>query len=285
MNRIVCNTIFCTAVLSLCAATELAYARGGAAGAGIGAAEAGAIRGGLGKANVAATQTAEQAASPQSDSIESTTKTAQTPVDPCAVPTLMTGAYMGLQLGYGTYAVRNRVVNPFTTTYVSDPVGGDNGFTGGIFAGYGRILYSSWFYLGGEVFINANNFDQRFGISSGPGSPRYNNQTNSGTSFGFGLLPGIMLTKSTLTYVRIGWNVITIKTNENVNGGAISSTSKNMDGLALGIGFNTLISTNYSLRSEFDHVFLSSYNTGGIYKTLVSPSSNQFTMAIIYNFG
>lgn len=283
MNRIVWNTIFCTTLISFCATAELAYARGGGeAGAG---AAAGAIRGGLGKANVAATQSAEQAASPQSDTIESTKKAAQTPANPCAVPTLMTGAYMGLQLGYGTYTVRNRVVTPGTTTYVADPVGGDNGFTGGIFVGYGRTILYPWFYLGGEAFINANNFDQRFGISSGPTTPRYNNQTNSGTSFGFGLLPGIMLTKSTLTYVRVGWNVVIIKTNENINNGSISTTSKNMDGLALGIGFNTLISTNYSLRSEFDHVFLSSYNTGGIYKTLVSPSSNQFTMAIIYSFG
>lgn len=285
MNRISRKLLFCTTLLSLCTAAELAYARGGEGGAGMSAATAGAIRGGLGKTNVAATETAEQAASPQSDSIESTPPATPTPANPCAVPSLLTGAYMGIQLGYGTYTVRNRVDTPFGLAYTANPVAADTGWTLGILAGYGRTLYKPWFYLGGEAFVNANNFDQEFAMSAGPGSSRYNNQTNSGPSFGFGILPGVMLTPSTLTFVRIGWDWVIVKTDENIDNAFISTTSKTMDGLVLGIGMDTLISTNYRLRGEFDHVFLSSYNTGGSYDTLVSPSSNQFVMSLMYSFG
>lgn len=280
MNRTPWKLIFIGALLATASTTNISYARGGATGGAVAAAADESIA-----ADQAAEAARQQAQAGQELQAENAVKpAAPTPVNPCAVPTLMSGSYIGVQLGYGPYRVRNSILTPGASTLTSNLVASANGWAAGALMGYGTMM-NPWFYLGGEIFIVANNFDQNFSTANGPGSTTYTNLTGNGPTYGIGLLPGIKLTESTLTFIRLGWNRVVIKTFETVTGSASSNTSKTMDGLVFGIGMETLIFTNYSLRGEFDHMYFSSYNTAGPYNTLVNPSSNQFMMSLLYHFG
>jgi hypothetical protein len=204
----------------------------------------------------------------------------------CQYPTLMDGWYMGAQIGYGPYRVRNRIDTPGTPEIISNLVASANGWAAGVAAGYGKMI-NPWFYLGGELFIDANNFDQNFVFSTGPTTSAYTNKTGNGPIYGIGLLPGIKLTPSTLTYARLGWNRVEIKTFEEVTDCdcSINNVSKTMGGFVFGIGIETLITSNYSVRGEFDHMYVNSYNTTSIYDTEVSASSNQYMLTFIYHAG
>ena len=195
----------------------------------------------------------------------------------------MPGWYMGAQLGYGTYRVRNSISNPASSGITSNLVAAANGYAAGILMGYGRMV-NPWIYIGAEAFINANNFDQNYSYNNGIGTSTYINQTNSGPTLGIGILPGIKLTESTLTYLRLGWNRVTIKTIETFTGAVSGNRSISRTGFVFGVGIETLIMDNYSVRGEFDHMYFNSYQSYNPYNTLVNPSSNQYMLSFIYHF-
>lgn len=276
MNKTLWKLPLYASLLTLALSMELAHARGGAAGGVVAAAA---------EESIAADQAAEESES-RPDSGQSDTilpSTPPTPANPCARPALMNGWYMGIQTGYGAIRVRNSIVTPGASTLTSNLVAAASNWSAGALFGYGT-MFNPWAYLGGEIFIVANNFQQNFSSANGPGSIVYTNETLNGPTYGIGILPGIKFNESTLTFARLGWNRVVIKTNETVTGSVSGSTSKTMDGLVLGIGIETLMIYNYSIRGEFDHIFLSSYNTTGPYNTKVSPSSNQYSLALIYHF-
>ena len=201
----------------------------------------------------------------------------------CPKTALHTGSYLGAQLGYGSYRVRNTIGSPGGVPLTTSLVEAANGWSAGVALGYGQMI-NEWFYLGGEVFINANNMEQNFNIGNTAPAYTYSNLTYSGPTYGIGLLPGIRITESTLTYGRLGWNEIVMKTEEAVTGGPNRTRSIARSGFVFGIGIETLIADNYSLRGEFDHTYFSSYNTFSVYNTLVDSSSNQFMMTVLYHF-
>ncbi|HTM64067.1 MAG TPA: outer membrane beta-barrel protein [Gammaproteobacteria bacterium] len=196
---------------------------------------------------------------------------------------LMTGWYLGAQVGYDAYRVRNSVSVPAgAATLVTNPTIAANGWVGGLMLGYGMMM-NEWFYLGGEVFADISNADQNFSATAGGST--YTNKFEVDSSYGLGLLPGIKMTDSTLTYVRLGWNWANLKTNETLTGAASSSKSNTSNGFVFGVGMETLIVDNWSLRGEWDHTWYSSYNTGGVYGTSVNPSNNEYMLGLIYHFG
>jgi len=279
MNHLGRNLLFCTTVLALTSVANVAHAAaGGASGAGLRGAASAVTTKAQAINNPAANA---QGTAPGSNASGTAPTGGEQPVaaSPCQVPTLMDGSYMGAQLGYGTYRVRNMVTYPFTL----NPVIADTNWSFGINIGYGKML-TPLFYLGGELFAVANTLDQPFTASNSTVS--YTNETSVGPTYGFGLLPGIRLTKETLTYIRLGVNRVIMKSNETATfagiGTASSNASKIKYGFVFGLGMETLIFTNYSLRGEFDHMYLGSYNTGD-FNTRVYPSSNQFTMSVIYH--
>ena len=283
MNRITWKLIFCTSLASLCSTTELAHARG------VGNVSAGVVAGKIAQTQTGATKAAEQAEAgpgpvPTPADTSATPAASEIPVNPCQIPTLMQRWYMGVQLGYGTYRVRNSITNPASSGITSNLVAAANGFAAGILMGYGRMV-NPWFYLGAEAFIDANNFDQNYSYNNGIGTPTYTNLTNNGPTLGFGILPGIKLTESTLTYLRLGWNRLTIKTIETFTGTVVTGNrSISRTGFVFGAGIETLIMDNYSVRGEFDHMYFNSYRTYNPYNTTVSPSSNQYMLSLIYHF-
>lgn len=282
MNRFSRKLLVSTTLLSLCSVATMAYARGeggaaaaaGAAGvrAGLSAVAAKAQTTGVGANDAANASLADQAAVPAA--------AVQPAVNPCKVPTLLDGWYIGAQAGYGSYRVRNNI-NFFdgAPLYAMDVVNaGSNWSVGGVI-GYGKML-SQLFYLGGELSIVANTMEHtlysNFGIV-------YTNQYSSGPTYGLSLLPGIRLTNETLTYLRFGYNRVKFNSTETIVPLTPVNVSKNLNGFVIGIGMETLITGNYSVRGEFDHVFFSSYNTAGYYNTAVSPAYNGYALTFIYH--
>lgn len=202
----------------------------------------------------------------------------------CPPPQMLkTGWYLGAQVGYDSYRVRNSVTTPGTSSLVTNPVIAANGWVGGLMLGYG-MMANDWFYLGGEIFANVSNADQNF--STGVTGSTYTNKFEVNSSYGLGILPGIKMTDSTLTFVRLGWNWANLKTNETITGSAAGSKSNTSNGFVFGVGMETLIVDNWSLRGEFDHTWYSSYNTSApTYGTSVNPSDNQYMLGLLYHFG
>lgn len=186
MNAISKRLILVTALLAAYSTTNLTYARGAAAGGAVAAAAEESIA-----ADQAAEESRQQAEAGQELQAENAAKpVTPAPVNPCAVPTLMTGSYIGVQLGYGPYRVRNSISSPGASTLTSNLVAAANGWAAGALMGYGTMM-NPLFYLGGEIFIDANNFDQNYSTANGPGSTTYTNLTGNGPTYGIGLLPGL----------------------------------------------------------------------------------------------
>lgn len=202
----------------------------------------------------------------------------------CPPPQMLaTGWYIGLQLGYETYRVRNSVNNPgapAVPSLVSNPVLAAKGWVGGMLLGYDYMI-TDLFTIGAEIFMNASNADQFFSVA--PGNT-YNYKVKINPAYGIGILPGIKVTDSTLAYIRLGWDKANIKVSENrltVPGANKRYTS---NAFTFGFGLETVTYGDWSLRGEYDHMWYGSFTTPAPYSTNVSPSDNQFMLAMIYHF-
>ncbi len=102
------------------------------------------------------------------------------------------------------------------------------------------------------------------------------------TSWGVSLLPGIKLNDQSLLYGRIGYVRTYLKS---VEKGVISGSATDTDwenGADLGIGLETLLMGNFSLRAEYNHIFYNAFTTP--LSTRISPANNQFVLGLIYHF-
>ena len=208
----------------------------------------------------------------------------------CPPPQILkTGLYLGGQVGYDSYRVRESI-DASSLGFRTNPVLNANGWVGGLMLGYGMMIYD-WVYLGGEVFGNLSGASQTMSPTR-TGSGAVNTDFQVSGSWGVGLLPGIKVTDSTLTYVRLGWNWANLKQNVNVTDvtGAIVSTgskSETSNGFVFGVGMETLIVENWSLRGEFDHTWYSDFTalSTTLATVTTNPSDNQYMLALIYHFG
>src|SRR3990167_1887622 len=115
---------------------------------------------------------------------------------------LMTGWYLGAQVGYDSYRTRYNITEVGVLS--SNPVMASNGWVGGLMLGYGMMM-NNWFYLGGEIFANWANSSNSVTVTV-PAVATGTYTFDVDNSYGVGLLPGIKMTDSTLTYIRLGWN-------------------------------------------------------------------------------
>lgn len=199
----------------------------------------------------------------------------------CPPPAMLkTGWYLGGQVGYDSYRVRNSVQTPGASALTANPVLSANGWVGGVMLGYGMMM-NEWFYGGLEIFGNWSSADASFSTAD---TSTYTNRFEANTSYGIGILPGAKLTDSTLTYLRLGWNWANVKTKETVTGSSGANKSNTSNGFVFGFGMETLLMDNWSLRGEYDHMWYSDYNTNSTYGTRVDPSDNQFLASLIYHF-
>lgn len=216
----------------------------------------------------------------------------------CPPPQMLkTGWYLGAQAGYDSYRVRENITGTVEGVgFAANPVLNGTGWVGGLMLGYGMMM-NEWFYLGGEVFGNFSGVDQNqtFTINTGTGS-NMNTSFQVNGSWGLGLLPGIKMTDSTLTYVRLGWNWANLKQTGSAFDATVPATvsgskTNTSNGFVFGIGMETLIVDNWSLRGEFDHTWYSNYTAASVgtvagpnLSVSTNPSDNQFMLAVLYHF-
>jgi outer membrane immunogenic protein len=198
---------------------------------------------------------------------------------PCPAPKLlMDGFYLGAQGGYDSYRVRETLSTPGSSSITGTSVLNTTGWVGGLFLGYGQ--YINRFYLGIEGFGNASNSQQANSTTDLLGT--YYSQFQVNSSYGLALLPGVSINDTTLGYLRLGYNWANLKLKETVTGSNGVSKSNTSNGFNLGLGIETLIVDNWSVRTEYSHTYYNSFNTS--YGTSVNPSDNQFMLGVLYHF-
>jgi len=97
-------------------------------------------------------------------------------------------------------------------------------------------------------------------------------------------LPGMKLNDTSLGYVRLGWNWANLKSKESMTGGASANKSNTSNGFVWGVGVETLLVDNWSVRTEYSHTYYSNFTSGGAFATKFSPSDNQFMVGVLYHF-
>lgn len=217
---------------------------------------------------------------------------------PCPMPpSLMDGFYLGGQVGYDSFRVRQSDAFAFDDAVLG--IAGNStstgtiaatGWMGGLFLGYGQY-FSNFYYLAGEIFGNWSGAEQtnRYASSvtiagvthNAAGSEKF----EANGTFGLSILPGIKLNDATLGYLRIGYDWTRLKASDTVtvNGTTFSDSNSNTrGGWDLGLGMETLLVQNWSARVEYNHIWYSNFDAlGGTFK----PSDNQYTLGILYHFG
>lgn len=204
---------------------------------------------------------------------------------PCPPPAMLKdGFYLGAQVGYDSYRVREN----FATTGVSfNPAVSATGWVGGLFIGYGQYL-TDLFYLGGEIFGNFSGAESKTTLSvvdPGEGVATASNKVQVNGNYGLALLPGVRLNDGALGYLRLGWNWASIKGTNSVSvpgiGSGSHSNTKTANGFDLGVGIEALVYENWSVRTEYSHTWFNSFSAGGV---TYNPSDNQFLLSGIYHF-
>lgn len=204
-------------------------------------------------------------------------------VEPCPAPAMLLGGfYLGGQVGYDSY----HVDESFDVTPVAGLSGNPKisapGWLAGLFLGYGQ--YWDTFYLGGEVFGNWTQADESYTINNTASAPTilsYTNKFEVNSNYGISILPGLRLNDTTTGYIRLGWNWANLKGKETTPAGSLSK-SKTSNGFQYGIGLETLLTGNWSLRGEYNHTKFNSFSSTN--NTKWDPSDNQALLGIVYHF-
>jgi outer membrane immunogenic protein len=205
---------------------------------------------------------------------------------PCPTPLMIKdGFYLGAQVGYDSYRVRQNVtLTDGIDSLSSNPVLNPAGFVGGIFGGYGQ--YFDMYYLGGEIFVNGSGAETSYTTTATAGGVTDSaySKVSVGTSYGISLLPGVKLNDASLLYVRLGWNRAQIKGQSSLTTatGTYSTSNNNWsNGFNYGLGVESAFYQNWSARLEYTHTNYNSFSSGG---SSFSPSDNQAMLGLIYHF-
>lgn len=206
---------------------------------------------------------------------------------PCPVEKpLKDGFYVGAQVGYDSY----RAAESYNLANGTLAANGSNtinatGWAGGLFAGYGQYFQDAY-YLAGEILVNTSGASQSNNgtFTSAGTSVATNNKFSANTSYGVRLLPGIKLNNSALLYIPLGYISTSLKGTQSISSGALGasgSKSQYSGAFVYGIGIETAIYENFSLRGEYTHTNNNSFSTGGVKWT---PYDNQVMLGLLYHF-
>jgi opacity protein-like surface antigen len=212
---------------------------------------------------------------------------------PCPQPLyLKDGFYVGVNALYDNY--RTRVTRSFvlgTSSGSSTNVVASNGWGGGAFAGYG-MYFNNLYYLAGEIFVDGSSASQAISststaIGAGGVTNNANFKASASASWGVSVLPGLKLNDSSLGYIRLGYEGARLRGQQfgsTTSAGGLSSygsSSKWLSGFNYGVGLETAVYQNVSVRGEFNHTGYGSTSAGG---ASFSPTDNQYTLGLIYHF-
>jgi len=198
---------------------------------------------------------------------------------------LKDGFYVGAQLGYDSYraseSVNATIPGTPPVTINGSRAMNATGWVGGLLAGYGQY-FQDLYYLAGEIMVNTSGASQNDSFSTSTAGNVLTTKFSANTSYGIRLLPGIKLNNSALLYIPLGYMSASLKGTANSFGGIISSSkSQYSGGFVYGVGIETAIYENFSLRGEYTHTNNNSFSSNGV---KWSPSDNQFMLGLLYHF-
>lgn len=184
------------------------------------------------------------------------------------------GVYLGGQ--GGVVLVNSETTTTGGTTDAFDG-NGAKGLTGGLLLGYGQRVDASHFAVEVEGGASSADYQERKGNGDA-----YDMEMDY--NYGISFLGGGYLTHSTLLYGRIGW----MRANfdwKRTSGGVTRSGSADTHGFRGGLGLQTDLSAQLSLRGEYLYTNYSEYNFGTGNETFsVTPASGTFRLGVIYDF-
>jgi opacity protein-like surface antigen len=203
---------------------------------------------------------------------------------PCPVPaTLKDGIYVGVQGGFDAFGVRENIALPTTPAIAGNPTVNNSAWTGGLLLGYGKAI-KKYFYLGAEIFGNISGVNANFRQTSNIGY--YTSNMIARGSYGFSILPGIKLTNTSLAYLHLGYNWINLRSQENTSAAQPLNYASNRGtahGFSYGLGAETLVYQDWSLRADYTYTNYSSSSSD--LGTTFRPSDNRFMLGVLYHFG
>lgn len=180
------------------------------------------------------------------------------------------GAYIGFGVGanQGSWSIQDAN----NVNYGA----GSHGVIGTLLAGY--ALNADRFYLGLEGFITeASNKSGTKRINNGTVS-RYVRQTYG---YGFGVLPGYMITDGAIVYARGG----AVRSHFQVRDTSVGrnvSNAPTQTGVQVGCGVQVAVAPNFDLRGEYAYTSYRSYsNANGRF----TPRDNQLGLSLLYRLG
>jgi outer membrane immunogenic protein len=199
-------------------------------------------------------------------------------VAPCppAERGLQSGFYVGAQAGYDFYSVRKNI-SLDGGVFTSNPTIAATGAIGGLFLGYGQYFNDMW-YLGIEGAGNATGASNSWSATSAAGT--VNTKYSASSSWNLAVLPGLKLNVNSLLYVRLGyaWDRVKGQITTPTTSGSKSQWS---NGFMYGLGLESVLSGNWSLRTEYNHTSNNSFNTTHV---KFSPADNQVLLGVVYHF-
>jgi opacity protein-like surface antigen len=210
---------------------------------------------------------------------------------PCPPPErgLQGGFYLGGQVGYDSYRIRT---NLNTGSFTANPAIAATGWVGGLFAGYGQY-FNDFYYLAGEVLGNYSGASGNASYTVPALALNANSNVHVYGSWGLAVLPGIKLNNDSLLYARLGYDWARIKGNGNfaatIGGVPVSASGSNNQwtgGFTYGLGIETLLYQNWSMRTEVSHTGYNSFNNNlpAVGTVSVNPSDTQVMVGFIYHF-
>ncbi len=203
---------------------------------------------------------------------------------PCAtLPMLRDGFYLGAQAGYDAYRVRQSMSGAsFNATNINNITG----WVGGLFVGYGQFINN--FYLGGEVLGNYNGSNPNVFTTGDNDGDSFTQKMQVKGTWGVSILPGVKIADNVLGFLRLGydWTKFNSKFTAVDAGGPSTSgsTNKTIGGWDAGLGLETVLVDNWSLRTEYNHIWYNSTSiVGGPFSDNANISDNQFMLGVVYH--
>lgn len=194
------------------------------------------------------------------------------------------GFYVGIGGGFG--ASNHKVIaknNEGPGSISFNGIGGDGVF-GEITAGYDHML-SERLLLGGFIDANLSNIGPSLDVNIGSSSLINADLTNQ-YGFDVGARLGYLLNPSTLGYVLGGYSWRHFKLDGSL-GDESFSFSKDRGGYVLGVGMETVVGSNWTIKTEYRYADYGSPTILSIEDTdlKLNPSTHTFHIAANYRFG
>lgn len=221
-----------------------------------------------------------------------------------AEPNLNGGWYVGFQAGKQVLNINDHLYlcDDDTDITTMNPTLSLQNWFPGLFMGFGHY-FNDRFYLGGEVFANRIHGSSSYQYQSISRSAididyfTINYQVNN--NYGVSILPGLKLTPTLMIYARLGWNTLQFKAQQTLVSDADTSVYHNQitipfskstqtSGMNYGIGIESLIYKNISIRGEYSETQYNSINSYSFFTTKLgsnfAPRDYRVSLGIIYHF-